>query len=163
MTKKLSLRYEKTWYEEPPKPKAGEKRFRIEDVISVSDRVNHFPGAGGDESSFYECEYEEPEETPEYTGDLGARHSISLKKLNDLVQKHGLNEKDVYITASMSEDYLCVEAVHIRKLTAEETQEEYQEQLKQWQKQNKRNNDYEVERAKQDLELAQKRLESLTK
>lgn len=71
---KLPLRFNKQFYDEPPKPQDGQKKFRIEVMSATSDRVNHWPGFLREDGEFYESEYDEPEETPEFTGRLD--HSL---------------------------------------------------------------------------------------
>lgn len=162
MSKKLELRYEKTWYEEPPKPETGAYKFRVESLKSVSDRLPHWPGASGDDH-FYEWEYDEPEGTPEYSGKLDDRQSICLKDILAAVEKHGLDPKHVFLTGSMAEDYLCVEVVHIRKLNEKEQLEEHQAQQARWEERQTERKVNEEQRLKWELESVQKRLADLQK
>jgi len=160
MSKKLPLRYERSFYEAPLPPKMGQKKFRIELITSVSDRANHWPGANGD-GHFYEYEYDEPEEIPEYTGDLGYDKSLSLKELNKLVEIHELDESKVFVTASFSEDHLSVEVVHVKEQTPEEIEEEYQERLSEWNQKKKAEKKDQLQRIKQEIEYLKSQEEKL--
>jgi len=162
MSKKRALRYDKTWYEEPTKPEDKEKRFRIEQVTSFGDRINHFPGASG-EDHFYEYEDDEPESVPEYTGELDSSQSISLDKVINLLNKEGLDSKKVFFTASMSEDHLVLEIIHIKKMTAKETQEEYQDQLRSWKERQEEFKERERQSIQWQLEALQQRANRLKK
>jgi hypothetical protein len=162
MSKKLELRYQRHWYEEPPKPESGAYKFRVEALASASERACHFPGANGDDH-FYEWEYDEPESTPEYCGTLPDREAISLESINALVKEHGLDPKNVFLTASFSDDYLAVEVVHIRELNEQEQLEEYKDQYTEWADQTKVNKEQELERLKWQIEALQRQAESLKK
>lgn len=161
MTEKLKLRYQKRWYEEPPKPESGAYKFRVEMVKAAGDRINHWPGGNGSEEYFYEYEEDEPEETPEYSGSL--QQGLTLKDINALVEKHGLDEKKVFLTAALYEDHLCVEVVHIRKLSEQEQLEEYKEQYTAWAKRQKLNKEQELERLQDQIEALQRQAENLKK
>lgn len=160
MTEKLNLRYQKRHYDEPSKPETGAYKFRVEMVKATGDRINHWPGACG-EDSFYEYEDDEPEETPEYSGKL--QQGMSLKDINAAVQKHGLDEKRVFLTAALYEDHLCVEVVHIRELSQQEQLEEYKEQYAGWAKRQKLGKEQELERIQQQIESLQRQAENLKK
>lgn len=161
MSKKLDLRHERTWWDEPPKPESGAYKFRVEHVFSVAERVNHFPGWGRD--SFYEWEEDEPESTPEYCGTLPGRESISLKKILDLVKEHNLDPKNVEFTASFSDDYLSIEVVNIRKLNDQEQLEEYKEAYEGWAKTKRLNKEEELKRIEWQMESLKRQAEQLKK
>ncbi len=94
----LPLSYTKHLLEAPTPPEPGVKKFRIELIANTSDRACHWPGSN--EDYFYENEYDEPEETPEYTGELD--QSLSLKEINSIVKEEGLDESKVFFTASLT-------------------------------------------------------------
>ena len=160
MSKKLELRYQKDWYEEPPKPESGAYKFRIEQVDAASERACHFPGSCG-EGQFYEWEYDEPESTPEYCGTLPDREAISLESINALAKEHGLDAKNVFLTASFAEDYLVVEVVHIRELNEQEQLEEYKAQYTEWANKQKVDKEQELERLQWQIESLQRQAEGL--
>jgi hypothetical protein len=162
MSKKLELRYKKTWYNEPPPPESGAYKFRVELLKCASGRACHFPGAS-DEGQFYALEYDEPESTPEYCGTLDDGQAISLETINALVKKHRLDEKNVFLTASFSDDYLGVEVVHIRELDEQEQLEEHKEQYTAWVKRHSLNKERELERLQDQIEALQRQAENLKK
>lgn len=155
---KLRLRRERKFYEEPPKPEDGAYKFRVELVEATGDRINHWPGGNGDDSSFYEHEEDEPEVAPEYCGTI---QGLSLKEINKLVEKHNLNEKDVFLTAGLYEDHLCVEVVHIKKQTEQEQLQEYKDAHEEWARRKKANKKEELTSIQQQIESLQKRAEAL--
>lgn len=159
MSKKLPLRHERDWrWQDPPKLDSGFYKHRVELLSSVGDRVNHFPGYGRD--SFYEFG-DDGEETPETTGVLDSRESISLASILKKVEKEGLNPKNVHVTASFSDDYLNIEVVHIRKLDEMGQHEEYQDALDAWSKVKKYEAKQEKERIEQEIQMLQQRLDGL--
>lgn len=158
---KLKPRRERHFYEEPPIPETGAYRFRVEMVKATGDRINHWPGGNGSEEFFYEYEEDEPEETPEYSGKL--QQCLSLKDINAQVQKHGLDEKKVFLTAALYEDHLCVEVVHITEQTQQEQLEEYKGLVEKFAKKKCLNKKQELENIQHQIEMLQRRANELNK
>lgn len=73
-----------------------------------------------------------------------------------MIKEKGLDEKDVYISASFSEDYLSIQAIHIREQNEQETQDEYKEQLSAWQEEQVQRKENEIRDIQQRIEILQK-------
>ncbi len=158
MSKKFPLRFKKTPSEEPEKYKDNQKIFRVELLKGVADRYCHFP-----KSDDYEDPYSEDEENSKLTGKLSNRQSISLKNINAIVKKHNLDESNVYLTASFSDDYLSVEVVNIKLLSKEEKEEEYIKECSEWKKYKAEIKQQEEDRLKFEIENLQMRINNLKK
>lgn len=154
----MKKRYDRVWYEEPPKPETGAYQFRIDHLLATSDRACHWPGGSGDEY-FYEYEYDEPELTPEYSGKLD--QCLSLKKINELVRNEGLDDKNIFFTASFSDDHLAIEVVHIYKLDEQGQLEEYKEEYSKWVKKQKLCKTQELKDIEYQIESLQRKAETL--
>ena len=157
MSKKLPPRFEKHFWKKPTKPKGT--RYRVELLLSAGERMPHWPTS--DRS--YDHDYEEDEDNPETEGQLPECQCLSLKKINELVKEHGLDENKVFFTASFDEDYLIVEAVHIRKMTEEDKEEEHKANLAAWEEQEEEKRKQEEQRLKWEMESLQRRMEDLKK
>jgi len=158
--KKLKLRRERTWHDRPPVIGSGAYEFRIENITAARDRVNHWPGYSTG-NNFYEWEEEDPENCPEYIGSLGDNNCICLKDINALIKEYNFDEKDVFFTASFSNDYLNIEVVHVKKQNEQEQLENYNQEDSNWAKRNDINKEEELLRIQQDISSLQRRLKDL--
>jgi hypothetical protein len=157
LNRKLPLRFNKYWREEPKKPLCDSPKFRIEYLAGCSERYNHFRNTANED---YELE---DEDNPELTGKLDDRQSLSLKEVNEMVRKEGLDESKVFFTASFQDDYLSLEVVNIKELGAKEQLEEYEDQHAAWKKQEQDRHDYEVKRIEREMQHLQQQAERLKK
>jgi hypothetical protein len=154
---KLPLLRERHFYNEPKKPKPGAKRSRIEAVATTSQRVNHWPGYGNAED---EC-YDDDEQNDEEETSGSSRMSISLIEINERVAKEGLDPKKVFFTASFSEDYLCLEVIHVHKMSAKEIQEEYESDLAIWNEGQEAERQRQIEQTNREMERLKEKAEKL--
>lgn len=163
MSNKFQPRFKKYHYQEPAKPKVDEKRFRMECLESVGERYMHFPNTGRDECYEYgdECYEYGDEDNPEISGKLPERQAISLRHINNLIKQNNLDEKNVFLTASFSDDYLMVEVVHIRQLSGEELKEEYEEQYAEWEEEQKYKKEQEILRIEQQMKILESQAKRL--
>ncbi len=116
-------------YYEPEKPTPGTKRFKVTRLLGTSQRWNHF------ENDEYRDDPDFMEDSPENTGKPRYGQSLSLKEINDAIKLQGLKEDDVHFTVSFSDDYVCLEAIHIKEMNEQEQLEEYKVFHEEWQSQ----------------------------
>lgn len=129
--------------------------FLIKSLKHVSERYCHFPNS---ESEYYE---DDCEDDPSMTGKLPDRQSIPLKSVLELIEKKQINPEEVFFTASFSDDYLCLEVVHIKKLNEEEQEKDYKAQRLEWEKRQERRKEEELDRIKMQMESLQRQTEKL--
>jgi hypothetical protein len=141
--------------EPPRKVDTGAYKFKTETLDNISNRVNHWPGWGGD------SEEEDFEKSAEVSGK--PPYSFSLAKLNKLVVEKGLDPKEVFIGARFDEDYLSMFVQSVKKQTIKEQELEYQELLSKWNEQEESRKKYELERAEQEMKRLQEKLATLKK
>jgi hypothetical protein len=145
------------WYEAPLKPEPGKRQFRQETLGHAGTRFNHFPNSDN------EVEYLDEDEQVESTGKFPVDQSISLKEVNDLLRKEGIDESEVYFTAAFSDDYLSLLVIRLKELSESEKLEEYELQHAEWEKQQQHNLEYEEQRIQRELESLQRQAEELKK
>lgn len=150
-------RFERFWYEKPKEPDLNKKRFAITNLIATSERYNHF--ANGE--SYYDNLDERND--PECMGTPPYRQYLSLKEINDIIRSKDLNEADVFFTASFLDDYLCLEALHIKEMSNEEKLEQYQNFCAEWEEQKKIRHEHELQKIKYEMENLQRRADVLAK
>lgn len=141
-------------YKEPQKPKKGRKKIKQEVLACVSARAIYFPNGNEDE---YEYEDEE-----HFLLKL-KQQSISLKDVNALIQKKGIDQKNVFFTASFADDYLVLEIVSRKELSYAEQLIEYQEDCIQWEYQVEEQKERELLDTNREIERLQKQAELLKK
>ena len=140
---------------EPKKPKPGKVKYKYDVLGYTGSRQNHFPN----DSPEYEDEYDDDSDVIA----MSDRTSLSLKEVNTLIKKKDINEKDVFFTASLDEDYLNLKIVHVTKMSDEDQIKEYNEAHAEWEEQEKEHQRYEEERVQQDILRLQRRAEELKK
>lgn len=102
-------------------------------ICSTSDRVNHWEGYG----EYDEEEYEEDEEGKDITEAYPARHKITFAEVMEKLP-HDVDIKDVYFTASFSDDYLCIHAHYDEVVDKhEKNMRKYEQDLKKWNEEKK--------------------------
>lgn len=155
-------RFDRCWNEKPEEPKLDVKKFAVMCLTSAINNSNNFP----DNEHYYDQmdDYEDAwERYPEFTGKLPRGQFLSLEEVNKLVRENNIDEKNVFFTACFSEEYLSLEAVHIKELSDQEKLEQYAAQCEEWEDQQKLKEEQELQRIKWQMENLQRRASELTK
>lgn len=148
-------RFTRVWYEEPQPPKIGNKMFIVELLKSTGDRSHYFPT----NEKYYDLDNQD---RTEFTGKMPARQSLSLEEINKLVNEEKLDHKNVYLTASFDDDYLILETVHVRELSAEEQVEKFESDHSSWEDRRHQQKEYELQKIKQQIEALQKQADKIS-
>lgn len=154
MKKDLEPRFEKNWDDKPILPDPKKVKYAQELVDSTGDRYHYFPSA---KSGVY---YENDEEEE---GSFPIRQGLSLKDINERVKQYGLDEKNIWLSASFRDDYLMIEVINVRKMSEEEKIEEYNSDLKEWNKIQEEKNAEEIQRLEYQMKALKAKAESLKK
>lgn len=145
-------------YNEPQKPKSGKIKFKYDILGWTGSRAYYFENDsdGGHE----ELDYDEDNKS---VAGVTEDHYISLKEVNDLVQKKGLDPSQVYFSASFADDWLHLEVVHVSQMSDQDQLEEYETQYSSWKEYEKLRFKYEEERIQRDIERLQEQAKDLKK
>lgn len=140
-------------YKEPRR-----RNFIFDVVKSVNERYCHFPNT---ENEFDDDLYEDG--SPEETGELSDGQSMRLKDILAVLKDKNIDVDDVVFTASFSDDHLCLEVVHMKKLNEGEREKDYQKQCDRQKKEQERSKQYELERIEQQMSSLKRQAERLKK
>ncbi len=143
--------------EQPKLVETGAYKYSIEIIDNICERIPHW--AGTNDYCFYSDDEEDPENTPEYTGEVP--QSLKLNDILEQLKNSNIDPKDVVISASFADDYLSVEVLHVKEQTLEEQEAEYQCEVAKKQKEIsglKKQRRKELERQQQAIERQLKEL-----